>query len=732
VIITRWSVAVDLTFVLVTLRRAWWLLLLTGALGLGGAAIVNVTSPVQYTATVQQFVSMTDQANAASSSGALSGSQFALQRVKSYTKIATSAQVLSPVIDQLRLPYDAKQLSKQIQATNPLDTVLIELSVTDLDPRRAADTANAISLQLGKVVQDIEAPAGGGVSPVKVTVTEPASVPTTPVSPKVNLNLALGLLVGLGLGVGGALLRAQLDTRIAHVSEIETITGRAPLGIVPFDSSSKTQPLISSDQSSPRAEAFRTLRTNLRFADVDNPPKALVVTSALPSEGKSTSACNIALTLALNGSRVALIEADLRKPCACSYLGLDSAVGLTNVLAGQYPLDDVLIGFQGGLLTVLPAGPVPPNPSELLGSQLLAATVRTLAAAHDYVIIDAAPLLPVTDAAVLASAADGTLVVVRHGKSTRDELHRALQSLEAANARVLGTVVNFAPLRKRVRGGYGGYGYGYGYGSYGQGPSPSNFGSAPSLQAAVRPLGSTAPAPSPAPTPSATPPLGSLADLASRTPSAPTPTPPPTPTPYPAPAATPPPTPTPYPTPAATSPSTPTPSSAPATASGPRSETLLPAFGPQESSASPVGNSPVESGNVSLAERLADRASSPYGTATPSAPYSASDISLREAAQRNERGERGERTHRNPGTDRSAWSEHGQAAMGAPSAWERVLGQAPPPPPEPAVIALPATELPTYLRQAGPTLLPTDPVPPDTPAELPAPARNGRPYGRHG
>jgi capsular exopolysaccharide synthesis family protein len=503
VIITRWSVAVDLTFVLVTLRRAWWLLLLTGALGLGGAAIVNVTSPVQYTATVQQFVSMTDQANSTSSGGALSGSQFALQRVKSYTKIATSAQVLSPVIDQLRLPYDAKELSGQIQATNPLDTVLIELSVTDTDPQRAADTANAISLQLGKVLQDIEAPEGGRVSPVKVTVTEPATVPTTPVSPKVNLNLALGLLVGLGLGVGGALLRAQLDTRIAHVREIEAITGRAPLGIVPFDSSSKTQPLISSDQSSPRAEAFRTLRTNLRFVDVDNPPKALVITSALPSEGKSTSACNIALTLALNGSRVALIEADLRKPCACSYLGLDSAVGLTNVLAGQYPLDDVLISFQGGLLTVLPAGPVPPNPSELLGSQLLAATVRTLAATHDYVIIDAAPLLPVTDAAVLASAADGTLVVVRHGKSTRDELQRALQALDAANARVLGTVVNFAPLRKRGRGGYG---YGYGYGSYGQSPSHSSYGSAPSLQTTIRPLvPDAAPAASPARAPSVTP-----------------------------------------------------------------------------------------------------------------------------------------------------------------------------------------------------------------------------------
>jgi hypothetical protein len=167
------------------------------------------------------------------------------------------------------------------------------------------------------------------------------------------------------------------------------------------------------------------------------------------------------------------------------------------------------------------------------------------------------------------------------------------------------------------------------------------------------------------------------------------------------------------------------------------SATLLPGFGPEESSfspieTSPVGNSPDEDSGVSLAERLAGRASSPYGTATPAAPYSASDICFGASTTRSERNERNAEMDRNPGTDRSAWTEHGQAAMGAPSAWERVLGQTPPSSPEPTVIALPATELPAYLRHAGPTLLPTDPVPSDTPAELPAHARGGRPYGRHG
>lgn len=499
----------DLAFVLITLRRAWWLLLLTAALGVAGAAIVNATSPVQYTATVHQFVSMTSHTDTTgtSTSGALSGSQFALQRVKSYAQIATRAQVLQPVIDQLHLPTTVGELAGRVQTQNALDTVLIALSVTDPDPQRAADTANAISLQFGKVVQDLEAPAGGGISPVKVTVTEKATAPTVPVSPKVKLNLALGLLVGLGLGAGGALLRAQLDTRIAHVGDVEGIAGRAPLGIVPFDGNAKAHPLISSDQTSPRAEAFRALRTNLRFADVDNPPRSFVVTSPLPDEGKSTSACNVALTLALNGSRVVLVEADLRKPQACAYLGLDSAVGLTDVLAGQYGLDDVLVSYRSGLLAVLPAGPVPPNPSELLGSQHTAVILRTLATAFDYVVIDAAPLLPVTDAAVLSSSADGALVIVRHSKTTRDQLQRALQTLDAAKARVLGTVVNFAPIRRR---GPGGYGYGHhGYASYGrQGPRTATAvprrpaASSPTVTA-LEPQPSLLPMPAPAAEPAA-------------------------------------------------------------------------------------------------------------------------------------------------------------------------------------------------------------------------------------
>ncbi|MGZ4603690.1 MAG: YveK family protein, partial [Kineosporiaceae bacterium] len=144
----------DLTYVLTTLRRAWWLLLLAAGLGTAAAAVVNATSAVVYEAQVQQFVSIAEPSD--STSNILSGSQFTLQRVKSYTQVATSAQVLQPVIRQLRLPLSVSDLAGHVQATNPLDTVLIELSVTDTDPARAAEIANAVGQQLSEVVRQIE------------------------------------------------------------------------------------------------------------------------------------------------------------------------------------------------------------------------------------------------------------------------------------------------------------------------------------------------------------------------------------------------------------------------------------------------------------------------------------------------------------------------------------------------------------------------------------------------
>ncbi len=449
-----------LTQYLRVLRKQWLVVILLAMVGFGGAATYSYRQTPIYSAQTQLFVSVRTDPGISQLS---QGSSFTQQRVKSYVDIVTSPLIAEPVIKALRLPFTPEQLASQISASSPLDTVLLDIVVSDTDPLRAAAIANEVGAEFPRLVAQLERPFGQSASPVTVSVTRRAIASTAPISPRIPLNLALGLIVGLGLGIGAAVLRDQFNTSVNGVSDVEKLTGAVPLGVVPYDAMASKQPLVTEDQFGGRAEAFRTLRTNLQFADVDDPPRVITISSALPAEGKTTTACNIALTLAQSGARVVLVEGDLRKPAVGKYLGISNAAGLTNVLAGQHELRDVLVGYQRDTLAVLPSGPTPPNPSEMLGSQQMRQLLANLAAAYDVVIIDAPPLLPVTDAAVLAAAADGAILVIRHGKSRREEVERAAQALASVNAKILGTVLNFAPRSKR-RGGYDGYGYGYGYG----------------------------------------------------------------------------------------------------------------------------------------------------------------------------------------------------------------------------------------------------------------------------
>lgn len=448
------------------LRQQWFVVVLLATLSVGAAAAFTARQTPMYSATTQLFVSVVgSDANVADMT---EGSTFIQQRVKSYADIVTSPAVLDGVIQELRLPTTSAGLAGQVTVDSPLDTVLLNVNVSDSDPTRAANIANAIAEYFPRFVAQIETPDGQTRSPVTISVPKPAIVPSSPVSPRVPLNIALGLLVGLGVGVGAAVLRDQLNTSICGVADVEKLTGAIPLGVVPYDPGTPKQPLVDADEQGPRAEAFRTLRTNLQFADVDHPPRVIIVTSPLPSEGKSTSACNVALTLALGGARVVLVDGDLRKPAVGKYLGISNAAGLTSVLSGRHELRDVVVTYGRDMLSILPSGPTPPNPSELLGSQQMADLLGVLANHYDMVVVDAPPLLPVTDAAVLASAADGAVLVLRHGRTRREEAQRAIQALAAVNAKLLGTVLNFAPKRTR-RGGYDGYGYGYGYGNSAKG-----------------------------------------------------------------------------------------------------------------------------------------------------------------------------------------------------------------------------------------------------------------------
>jgi non-specific protein-tyrosine kinase len=254
-----------------------------------------------------------------------------------------------------------------------------------------------------------------------------------------------------------AAARHSLDVTVKTAEQAEDAAGTALLGAVPFDPSSARSEVISaSTPDSHHAEAYRQVQTSMQFMDADRATKVVVVTSCVPEEGKSTTACNLAISLSEAGKRVLLIDGDLRRPRAARYLGLPSGAGLTSVLVGQAELDDVVQSWNNNTFDVLASGPVAPNPSKLVGSQHMRQLLDRLRERYDMVLIDAPPVLPVADAVMLASAADGAVLVVRHGKTRRDQLVKAAATLRRAEVDVLGAVLNFAPRR-----GPDSYYYGY-------------------------------------------------------------------------------------------------------------------------------------------------------------------------------------------------------------------------------------------------------------------------------
>jgi capsular exopolysaccharide synthesis family protein len=428
------------------LRQHWIMIVACVLLASSGALAFSFSQVPIYQAQSQMYVSITGT----SSIGELSqGGTLAQQRVKSYAELVTSPGTLQPVIDRLSLPYSAESLASRIKATSPIGTVLINVAVMDASPARARDIANTITQVFPSLVQRLDKSSSSAQSLVLVSPTRLAVAPAAPISPRTELNVLLGLLVGFGLGVGLSVLRDTLDRTVKSKEHAQDSAGAPLLSAVGDDPESNEHRLITHDAFSARAEAFRQLRTNIRFLSVDHQVGSLVVTSAVPHEGKTSTACNLAIALAQAGESVVLVDADLRRPTVADVFALTSGVGLTSVLMGDINLDDALQTWREDLpLRVLTAGPVPPNPSELIGSARMASLISGLTADGVTVVLDSPPLLPVTDAALLARATDGALVVARAASTHTEQLAAACESLRTAGASVLGVVLNRVP-RKR-------------------------------------------------------------------------------------------------------------------------------------------------------------------------------------------------------------------------------------------------------------------------------------------
>ncbi|MFC8799083.1 polysaccharide biosynthesis tyrosine autokinase [Streptomyces griseoincarnatus] len=422
--------------------------------------VYSYSQPPLYTAQSLVFVSFS---SAQTTTELNAGATYVQRQVVSYTNLVGAERVLDPVVEELGLDTGTPALRKRVTAESPADTVLIQISATDEEPVLAAKISDAVAQNLAKEVAELETPVEEETSPVRLEVVRNAVVPTAPSAPNIRLNVAVALITGLMLGAGLAALREVLDTRVRSEEDVVALTDTAVIGHIPLDETALDHPLVV--QSSPhhaRSEAFRRLRTNLQFLDLEGGPQAMVVVSSVPNEGKSTTAINLAITLADADARVLLIDADLRRPSIANYLGIEGSVGLTTVLIHRAELQDVIQPWGSAGLFVVPSGAIPPNPAELVGSRAMAKLIEQVREQYDYVIIDTPPLLPVTDAALIAKMTNGALMVTGSGLVRRDQLLQSLGNMSSVNARVLGVVLNKMKWEDT-----GGYRYGY----YTYGPS---------------------------------------------------------------------------------------------------------------------------------------------------------------------------------------------------------------------------------------------------------------------
>lgn len=300
-----------------------------------------------------------------------------------------------------------------------------------------------------------------------VVLFEPAQVPKEPVRPRRLMNTALAAILGAMLAVGAVFVVEYLDDTLKTPDDVNRTLGLPTLSAIGRLEEGQSELILMADPLSPVSEAFRVLRTNIRYSSVDRPLQVLLVTSTGPLEGKSLVAANLALALAQAGLRTALVDADLRRPRQHRLFGLYPKEGLTGaLLAGS--TDGRLQPTEVEGLVLLPAGEKPPNPVELLGSQRMREMGEELRRSFDAVVVDSPPALIGADAAVLAQMADGVLLVVDAGQTRRDAARQAVESLRQVGANLIGVVLNRVPSRR------GGYYYYYPYyhyysGYYGEG-----------------------------------------------------------------------------------------------------------------------------------------------------------------------------------------------------------------------------------------------------------------------
>jgi capsular exopolysaccharide synthesis family protein len=422
------------------LRRHWKLLAAGTLTGLLVAVALSALTRPTYTAQTQLFVAVEGTGTV---SELQDGDQFGQSRVRSYLGMVHSPIVLQPVIASLSLSESPDELAGRVKASAAPDTVLIDIFVEDRSPEQAAAVAQSVVASLVKAVGNLEKPELGNSSRVSLSVTNPASAPLTPTAPNTRSNVLLGLLIGFGLGLVVVYLKSRWENVVGGEADLRRATKAPLLTRVYLERDAAKSPIMAkSGPRSSRPESFRELRTNLQLGEIGDRSKIVLVTSSIRGEGRSTTAINLAIAIAEAGQSVCLVDADLRHPKVSDYLGLGRKEGLTNALESGGDVDELLQRWGDKGLVVLASGPVPPNPSEIAGSEEMKHLLEHLESQFDAVIIDTPQLIPYTDAAVLSQLGAGVVLVVGEQEVRLQDLERSLSALSLVGSNLVGVVLN--------------------------------------------------------------------------------------------------------------------------------------------------------------------------------------------------------------------------------------------------------------------------------------------------
>jgi receptor protein-tyrosine kinase len=381
-------------------------------------------------------------------SEAVQGSLFSQQRLASYARLVSGRDLSSRVIQETGVDTTPALMAQRLSAVPVPDTVLIDVTVTASSPEEAQRIAQAVGSQFPGLVAELEtSPGKTAESPARVAVVEEPELPAAPTSPNPIRNVAVGVILGALVGLAQPVIRSVWDRSVRFPEDVHGLGCGPVIATLVHDEAFAAGPHDERSSNHAVAESFRQLRNRLIQDLGKGQPRAVMVTSAGPEEGRSMVAVNLALAVAETGRRVVLVEADLRHPSLARRFSLPEEVGLAQVLSGEADLGDVLVGAPGGdgNVSFITAGGPPTDPGQLFSTELLAVLVDQLREKNDFVLVDMAPLLPYADATGLAARVDGVVLTVRYGRTRKERVAEAAAVLESLGARTLGVVLTMVP-----------------------------------------------------------------------------------------------------------------------------------------------------------------------------------------------------------------------------------------------------------------------------------------------